>query len=72
LFAASIVFFDWRWSLLPFVVRLITQAIIWNKSMKKLGEEDLFNWFFFWDIWMFFYYIIFAPALWKKPKKTWN
>jgi hypothetical protein len=40
--------------------------------MRKLGEEDLFNWFFLWDIWMFFYYLIFAPALWKKPKKTWN
>jgi len=72
LLAASIIFFDWRWSLIPFVARLITQAVIWNKSMKKLGEEDLFKWFFFWDIWMFFYYIIFAPALWKKPKKTWN
>jgi hypothetical protein len=51
---------------------LITQGVIWRKTMRKLGEEDLFNWFFLWDIWMFFYYLIFAPALWKKPKKTWN
>jgi cellulose synthase/poly-beta-1,6-N-acetylglucosamine synthase-like glycosyltransferase len=72
LFVASIVLFDWRWPLIPFVVRAIVQGAIWNKAMKKLGEEDLFSWFIFWDIWMFFYYILFAPALWKKPKKSWN
>lgn len=72
LMVASLIFFDWRWSLIPFGVRLIIQAVIWNKAMKKLNEADLFTWFVFWDIWMFFYYIIFAPALWKKPKKNWN
>jgi glycosyltransferase involved in cell wall biosynthesis len=72
LLIASILFFDWRWSLIPFGVRLITQAIIWNKAMNKLQEKDLFSLFFFWDLWMFIYYIIFAPALWRKPKKTWN
>lgn len=68
----SIIFFDWRWSLPVFGVRLITQAIIWKKAMKRLNESDLFPWFIFWDVWMFCYYIIFAPALWKKPKKNWN
>lgn len=72
LFVCSIIFFDWRWSLIPFILRLITQAIIWKKAMKKLGEEDLFSWFFFWDLWMFFFYLLFAPAVWKKPRKTWN
>ena len=72
LLAASLLFFDWRLSLIPFVLRLITQAFVWKKAMKKLGEEDLFSWFFFWDLWMFFYYILFAPALWRKPRKTWN
>lgn len=72
LFIASAVFFDWRWSLIPLAVRLIVQAIIWNKAMKRLNENDLFKWFLFWDVWMFVYYIIFAPALWRKPKKTWN
>lgn len=71
LLAASIIFFDWRWSLIPLGVRIIVQGIIWKMTMKKLNEEDLFAAFIFWDIWMFFYYIIFAPALWKKPKKTW-
>ena len=71
LLIASLIFFDWRWALIPFAVRLISQAIIWKGAMKKLEEEDLFPLFLFWDIWLFFYYIIFAPALWKKPKKTW-
>lgn len=70
LFVASLILFDWRWALIPFAVRLIVQALIWNKAMKRLGEQDLFPYFFFWDVWMFFYYIIFAPALWKKPKKN--
>ncbi len=71
-FVLSIVFFDWRLALIPFALRLLVQAIIWQKSMKRLGEGDLFPLFFLWDIWMLFYYILFAPALWRKPKKTWN
>lgn len=72
LFIASMLLFDWRWPLIPFVLRLGVLAFTWKKSMKKLGEEDLFPWFIFWDIWMFFYYIIFAPALWKRPAKRWS
>ena len=72
LFIASMLFFDWRWSLIPFALRLIVQGIIWSKAMKKLNEGDLFPAFILWDLWMFFYYIIFAPALWRRPKKTWN
>ncbi len=72
LFIVSLFLFDWRFTLIPFVVRLIIQAIIWKKAMKKLGEEDLFSLFFFWDLWQFLYYLIFAPSLWKKPRKTWN
>lgn len=68
----SLIFFDWRWSLIPFGVRLITQGIVWHKAMKRLNESDLFPLFFLWDIWLFFYYILFAPAVWRKPKKTWN
>jgi hypothetical protein len=71
LLIASVLFFDWRWALIPFAVRIIAQAIIWKGAMKRLREEDLFPLFLFWDLWLFFYYIIFAPALWKKPKKTW-
>ena len=72
LLVASLVFFDWRWTLIPLGIRLITQAIVWKKAMKQLGEEDLFPYFIFWDLWMFIYYIIFAPSLWRRPRKTWN
>jgi hypothetical protein len=72
LLAASMIMFDWRWPLIAYVVRLLVQAIIWNKAMKKLGETDLFRWFLVWDIWMFFYYLAFFPSAWKKPSKTWN
>lgn len=68
----SAIFFDWRISLGIFLVRSITQAIIYHKAMSKLNEKDLFAWWWLLDIWMFIYYCIFAPALWKKPKKNWN
>jgi hypothetical protein len=72
LFVLSLVFFDWRLALIPLGVRLLTVGIVWNKAMTRLRESDLFGWFLFWDVWMFFYYIIFATSLWKKPRKTWN
>jgi glycosyltransferase involved in cell wall biosynthesis len=69
---ASLIVFDWRLALAPFIVRLIAQGIIWHKAMKRLNEADLFPAFVLWDLWMFVYYIIFAPALWKRPRKAWN
>ncbi|MEO5967048.1 MAG: glycosyltransferase [Ferruginibacter sp.] len=69
---ASAIFYDWKISLAIFVFRSIIQAITFNKTMKKLGEGDLFPWFIFLDIWMFFYYLIFASAIFKKPKQTWK
>jgi glycosyltransferase involved in cell wall biosynthesis len=65
-------FFSWQFSLIPFAVFIILQAIIYAKSMKKLGEKDLLPFFIFLDIWMFFYYIIFAISLIKKPRPTWK
>ena len=72
LLIVSAVFYDWRFALGVFAVRFLTQAIIYNKAMTRLQEKDLFAWWWLLDIWMFFYYIIFAPAIWKKPKKSWN
>jgi cellulose synthase/poly-beta-1,6-N-acetylglucosamine synthase-like glycosyltransferase len=72
LFVLSLFFFEWRYALLPFGLRLVVQAFIWQRAMKKLGEEDLFPYFILWDLWQFFYYIIFAPSVYKKPRKTWN
>lgn len=72
LFIASIIFFDWRFALGLFVIRLIVQGYIFYHAMKRMDEKDLWPWFFFLDLWMFLYYIIFAPALWKKPAQNWN
>jgi glycosyltransferase involved in cell wall biosynthesis len=72
LLITSIIFYDWRISLGIFLVRLITQGVIYHKAMQKLNEKDLFAWWWLLDIWMFVYYCIFAAALWKKPKKNWH
>ena len=72
LFIGCLIFFDWRLAAVVFLVRLISQGYIYFRAMEKLDEKDLFAWWWLLDIWMFIYYIIFAPALWKKPKKTWS
>jgi glycosyltransferase involved in cell wall biosynthesis len=72
LLVAAAILYDWRFVLVLFGIRLLLQGFIFYKSMKKLGEKDLWPWFIFLDLWMFFYYIIFAPALWKRPKRNWN
>ena len=72
LFAVAIIMYDWRFVLAVFGVRFLIQAVVLNKAMKKMGEKDLWPLFIFLDMWMFFYYIIFAPALWKKPRRQWS
>lgn len=71
-FVTSLIFFDWRLVVPVFVLRLVIQGWFYRKAMQKLNEKDLFAWWWFYDLWMFFYYLIFAPALWKKPRKTWK
>lgn len=71
LLVASALIYDWQYVLPIFALRLLLQAFVLYKSMKKMGEGDLWPWFILLDMWMFFYYIIFAPALWKKPRKGW-
>jgi hypothetical protein len=66
------IFFDWTIVLGVFAVRMLSLFIIYGKAFKKLNETDLISWLFFFDVWQFFYYIIFTPALWKKPKRTWQ
>ncbi|MEJ7769668.1 MAG: glycosyltransferase [Chitinophagaceae bacterium] len=72
LFILTIVVYDWRISLAVFALRFFVQALIYYKAMEKLDEKDLFAWWWLLDIWMFFYYIIFANSIWKKPRNTWN
>lgn len=72
LFIASLIFFSWKIALIIFAVRLLIQAFIFYKTMDRLDEKDLFPWFFVFDIWMFFYYIIFSFAMIKRPERTWK
>ncbi len=72
LLVLSCIFFSWQLGLAIYGLRLVVQTIVFSKTMRKLGEKDLFPLFIFFDIWMFVYYIIFAPALVKKPGPTWK
>jgi glycosyltransferase involved in cell wall biosynthesis len=72
LLAVSMIFFNWWMTLAVFGVRLFIQSIVYFKAMKKLNEADLWPWFIFLDIWMFFFYIFTLPAIWKAPRKNWD
>jgi glycosyltransferase involved in cell wall biosynthesis len=71
LLAVSLIFYNWQWPLIVFGTRFLIQAIIYYFAMKKLDEKDLWPWFLFFDLWLFFYYIIFAPALIRKVRNKW-
>ena len=68
----SMVFYNWQWGLILLGTKWLVQGIILYKSMKKLGESDLFGFYILFDLWMFFYYLRFAPALFKKPATGWK
>jgi glycosyltransferase involved in cell wall biosynthesis len=72
LFIAAVLMCNWQPVIVIWGIRLLFQAIIFYKAMKKLDEKDLWPWFILLDMWMFFYYIIFAPAIWKRPRRNWN
>jgi glycosyltransferase involved in cell wall biosynthesis len=71
LLAASILFYGWQLALIVFGIRFLVQAVVYYICMKKLNEKDLYPFFLFFDIWMFFYYIIFSIALIRRPRKKW-
>jgi glycosyltransferase involved in cell wall biosynthesis len=72
LFIASLFLFNWEFTLTAFAIRFVVQAFIIFKTTKQLGEKDLFPWFIFFDVWMFFYYTMFATSIFKKPAKKWK
>lgn len=72
LLAVSMLFYNWQLALIVFGIRFFIQAIILYSCMKKLNELSLYPWFLFIDIWMLFYYLIFASTIFKKPKKVWK
>ncbi len=71
-FIAAAFLYDWKISLVIFSGFIIIQAIIYGRTMKQFKEKDLFPFFLLLDVWMFFYYIIFAPSLLMKPKASWK
>lgn len=72
LMVAALFTFDWRWVLGIWGIRFLLQGLVFYRSMKKLGETDLFMLYWLWDVWMFFYYSIFISSLWKKPRNQWS
>lgn len=72
LFVLSLIFFNWQLALIVFGIRFLLQLGIMYPVSKKLDEKDLFASFLFFDIWMFFYYLLFSFALIKKPREQWK
>jgi cellulose synthase/poly-beta-1,6-N-acetylglucosamine synthase-like glycosyltransferase len=74
-FILSLIFspaIGWPVVVIIFGIRFLLQGVVYFLSMKKLGESDLFPIWWLLDIWMIAYYIIFAPAIWKKPRAEWR
>ncbi|HEY0297782.1 MAG TPA: glycosyltransferase [Arachidicoccus sp.] len=72
LLIVTIIFFNWWMALSVYVVRLTVLAAIWKKAMNKLNEDDLWSRFLLFDIWMFLYYFIMAPNLFRKAETKWK
>lgn len=72
LFILSIFIFSWKLTLIAFAIRFLVQTFVIFKTTNKLDEKDLFPWFVFLDLWMFFYYLFFATSIFKKPAKKWK
>ena len=72
LFMVTLFFVSWKLALLVFGIRFILQGIVLFQVTNKLDEKDLFPWYWILDAWMFFYYLVFSSALFKKPAKTWK
>ncbi len=72
LFICSIIFFNWQLALIVFCTRLLTQLFILYPVTKKLQENDLFPLVLFFDIFMFFYYLLFSVAIVRKPQRQWK
>jgi cellulose synthase/poly-beta-1,6-N-acetylglucosamine synthase-like glycosyltransferase len=71
-FIAAMFLSDWRIVLGIFALRMITQAMVYFQGMKKLNEKDLFPWYLVFDILLVLFYIIFLPAVIKRPKAVWK
>ncbi len=66
LLITSFFFFDWRCVLGVFGLRFIIQTIVFFKTTRKLNEKDLFPWFLFLDVWIFFLLLVFCSSTIQK------
>ncbi|MEY4703182.1 MAG: hypothetical protein RIR96_1079 [Bacteroidota bacterium] len=55
-----------------FGIKWIIQLPLYFMTMKKLKEKDLFPFVILFDIWQFFYFLIFASSLFTKPRNSWK
>jgi glycosyltransferase involved in cell wall biosynthesis len=72
LLVASLIFYNWQLALIVFSIRFLVQAVVLYPCMKKLNEQAMYPWFLFIDMWMFFYYLIFAASVFKKAPRVWK
>ncbi|TDH25696.1 glycosyltransferase [Segetibacter sp. 3557_3] len=72
LFLLAFLFFDWQLATAVFASRLVLQAYVYYRTMRKLNEADLWPLFLLLEIGMCFYYALFLPSLFRRAKKTWN
>ena len=72
LLVLTAILYDWRLALAGLILRWLVQGLIFYKAMRKMNEKDLWPWFIIFDLWMVIYYILFLPALWRKPRRSWN
>jgi len=72
LFVVMLLLVNWKLGFVIFGLRFILQGAVLFMVTNKLNEKDLFPWYWLLDACMFFYYLVFSTALYKKPKKTWK
>jgi glycosyltransferase involved in cell wall biosynthesis len=72
LFIVTLLFVSWKLALVVFGTRFVLQGIVLFRVTNKLDEKDLFPWYWILDAWMFFYYLAFLSALFKRPAKRWK
>lgn len=72
LLVLSCITFEWKITLMAFGIRFFIQMIVFAFALKKLNEKGLLPFVLFFDIWMFFYYLIFSTALIRKAKPSWK
>ena len=72
LLVLSCITFEWKITLMAFGFRFFIQMIVFAFALKKLNEKGLLPFVLFFDIWMFFYYLIFSTALIRKAKPSWK